>query len=743
VRTTAVGTNAQNLYLQWRNVSPNGGYDETLAQTTWRYGPANTGLVVWYNDTAYNNNNFNSYVARGPSWGVKGRMLVVDSHPDPYRDPYYVAMGYDNEGGDLPTRSLMRDAPFSLNPTVNFTFTAANGAYTDTQFLGRSAVSSFHDAIGYYPGAEYVSRGPGYPLTDTLRWIAKQWDASVVVPAAGLYPVKAPEYVGTGGTSAQEWYYRCAKVLNDGTLYCPGYSAGLGYNGGTGNPGDYGVQYGWHVEILSQAENGTTATLKIWNAQRAADQAFFPDKTTAGVGQSIQYTYVLTQNQGSQLSLFACAPIDTSKAAYVAGSVTNGAIPLPIPCSAAQTALASGDARLLTAIAGIAGVQSIGWTGNVATGLGTGFSFQVKPIAVGSFDTSVTLYDQNTYWTTLPASRVTVQPIADFTASATDVATNEVITFTNTSIGTPPLSYVWNFGDGVTSTLTSPTHAYTAAGSYTVTLTVTNGDGSDSKQLAVTVGAPAVASFNSSTTDVATNQVVTFTNTSTGTSLTFLWNFGDGLTSTLASPTHAYAAAGVFTVTLTAHNAYGPDSAAQTIITVGAPAVAGFGASATNVPMNQVITFTNTSTGAALTFLWDFGDGLTSTLSSPTHAYAVAGVYTVTLTAHNDYGPDSTASGVITVGAPVVANFNASVVNAKTNQVINFTNASTGSATLSYLWNFGDGVTSTLTSPTHSYPTAGTYTVTLTATNVYGVDQKLLAIKVTPYGTFLPLIVNK
>ena len=641
VRTTAALSTAyaQNLYLQWRNVSHDGGYDETLAQTTWRYGPANTGLVVWYNDTTYSNNNFNGYVARGQSWGVKGRMLVLDSHPDPYRDPFYVDMGYDNEGGDLPTRSLMRDAPFSLNPTVPFIFTAANGAYTDTQFLGRPAVSSFHDSLGYYPGAEFVSRGPGYPVTDTLRWILKQWDASTVTPAFGPYPVKAPGYFGTGGTPEQEWNYRCTKVLADGTLYCPGYSAGLGYNGGTGNPGDYGVQYGWHVEILSQAENGTTATLKIWNAQRDADQSFAPDKTTAKMGDTIQYAYAMNQNWGSPLSLYVCAPIDTSKVTYVAGSATNGAVAQTTSCPSAPTAPASITAP-------DAPVASIVWTGNVATGGAANFSFEVtSKTAEGSIAGSARVFDLtpgSTWKQNVVGADVAALPLADFMVSAADVPTNQAITFTNTSVGTEPLTFAWDFGDGsAIVTDTNPSHAYVAAGTYTITLTVENGAGSADKQLMVTVGAPVTASLDADATDVATNHEVAFTNASTGTAPTYDWDFGDGVTSTLENPTHAYVTAGTYTVTLTAHNSYGPDSAADLMIIVGAPALASFDASAVNVKTHQVVDFTNTSTGSAtLSYLWDFGDGMTSTLTSPSHAYTLAGTYTVTLAARNGYGAD-------------------------------------------------------------------------------------------------------
>ena len=85
----------------------------------------------------------------------------MDAHPEPYRDSYYVALGYTNEGANVNSRSLMRDAPFSLYDSVlAFTMKAPDWVYGDTLFEGRPAVSLFNDSLGYYPGAGYVLRGP-------------------------------------------------------------------------------------------------------------------------------------------------------------------------------------------------------------------------------------------------------------------------------------------------------------------------------------------------------------------------------------------------------------------------------------------------------------------------------------------------------------------------------------------------------------------------------------------------------
>lgn len=163
-------------------------------------------------------------------------------------------------------------------------------------------------------------------------------------------------------------------------------------------------------------------------------------------------------------------------------------------------------------------------------------------------------------------------PIADFDSSAPD-ALGETTIFTNTSAGAD-LSVWWDFGDGSpVVTTTDAAHTYTATGAYTVTLTVSNTVGMDQHQEQVQVMVPPAASFTA-TTPVYVGETAVFTNTSTGSALSFHWNMGDG------SPignglhyTHVYTAAGAYTVTLTALNPVGTD-AATTAVTVLAPPAA-------------------------------------------------------------------------------------------------------------------------------------------------------------------------
>jgi len=385
-----------NFYLQWRNVSETGGYDSALGDTRWRFGPANTGLLVWYNNNYYTDNEIFNYLFDDPGFGPKGRMLVIDSHFMPYKDPWIVNFGYDNEAANVTSRSLMRDAPFSLNKPVDFTMKPPY-VMEEANFAGRGVTSAFHDSMGYYPGAEFVSRGPGYS-PPSYRWVTRDWDASAVVPATDFYGIRAPGY-----TANEQFRFACEPLLsgpNAGLLPCYwlGANTGLGYDGGTGNPGDLGVQYGWHVQVLEQTD--TMATLKIWNSMQEVNAALVPHQPVVAPGGLVGYNFNLNQNLGSALSLFACAPIDTSKAEYVAGSATGGAWPLASDCPAVASALADGKTSLaqMAAAEGMT-VRAIGWYQQVGTRGSARFSFRLLPKAgVSAVNQSMQLFDLNSMW---------------------------------------------------------------------------------------------------------------------------------------------------------------------------------------------------------------------------------------------------------------------------------------------------------------------------------------------------------
>lgn len=170
-----------------------------------------------------------------------------------------------------------------------------------------------------------------------------------------------------------------------------------------------------------------------------------------------------------------------------------------------------------------------------------------------------------------------VPPVAAFVGSPTTGCAPLAVTFTDQSTGTPT-SWSWTFGDGGTSSLQSPTYSYATAGTYTVALTVTNAAGSDTNTktnyISVTVGSGPVADFSGTPLTGAAPLTVTFTDLTTNAPTSWSWNFGDGGTSTLQNPSHAYTTAGSYAVTLTASNTCGPNTATKpNYITVTAPPV--------------------------------------------------------------------------------------------------------------------------------------------------------------------------
>ncbi len=138
------------------------------------------------------------------------------------------------------------------------------------------------------------------------------------------------------------------------------------------------------------------------------------------------------------------------------------------------------------------------------------------------------------------------------------------------------------------------------------------------------------------------------------------------------------------------------------------------------------MTFTDSSTNSPTAWSWNFGDSNTSTVQNPSHTYSSAGNYTVALTATNQYGNNTnTKSNYITVtsGAPPVANFSGTPTSGTAPLSVTFTDSSTNSPT-AWSWDFGDGNTSTVQNPSHSFTTADVYTVRLKATNSYGNNTK-------------------
>jgi uncharacterized repeat protein (TIGR01451 family) len=307
------------------------------------------------------------------------------------------------------------------------------------------------------------------------------------------------------------------------------------------------------------------------------------------------------------------------------------------------------------------------------------------------------------------------QLVAGFISNS-PVILGELAVFTNTTTGPGTITYEWDFGDGETSQEEHPSHLYESPGVYQVTLTATNEYETDTATGTFEVVDQLVAGFTSNS-PVILGELAVFTNTTTGPgTITYEWDFGDGETSQEEHPSHLYESPGVYQVTLAATNEYETDTATGAFEVVD-QLVAGF-TSNSPVVLGELAVFTNTTTGpGTITFEWDFGDGETSTETSPSHLYESPGVYQVTLTATNEYETD-TATGTFEVVDQLVAGFtsNSPVI---LGELAVFTNTTTGPGMITYEWDFGDGETSQEEHPSHLYESPGIYQVTLAAENEY------------------------
>ncbi len=328
---------------------------------------------------------------------------------------------------------------------------------------------------------------------------------------------------------------------------------------------------------------------------------------------------------------------------------------------------------------------------------------------------------QNSYGCKDSSSQIiTVYPrvLASFT-SDTAGCTPLLLTFNNYSMYAS--NYTWNFGDGNTSTAFQPNHTYTnnttGTLTYTVTLTATSNYGCTATyQRNIYVYAVPNVSFTVDSTVLHyPNTTVVIDNTTPGV-WQYTWNFGDGTTSSLIEPiSHTFPNYGNYTITLTAFSPYCRDSASQTIHIVPPPPIAHYIPSYASGCLPLSVSFTNQSQYAT-SYVWSFGDGNTSNETHPTYTYSTAGSYTVSLTAIGPGGQNTYSAGQVDVYANAIAYFTVSpsvvFIPSQPVQCINLSQNAT-----SYLWNFGDGITSTEINPKHYYTQEGEYHIQLIANN--------------------------
>lgn len=305
-------------------------------------------------------------------------------------------------------------------------------------------------------------------------------------------------------------------------------------------------------------------------------------------------------------------------------------------------------------------------------------------------------------------------------------------------------SYLWDFGSGETSTERMPGHMYQKPGYYTVSLEVTLRSGctySETKVDSVFVDGPD-GNFIYDATLSCSNTSVQFIASGLYNLSGLTWDFGDGITTDveatgISSDTidHIYTSSGSRTPSLILHAAGATcsslalfNSALGQIKISDSPRAEFISSAEDGICENIEITFTDRSsqidpTYAINQWLWDFGDGTSSTEQNPTHTFSQSGDYIISLTVINEVGCSDTISKTFSIAEldDLSANFTYDPIRTCPGTPITFTSTSTtkNGSIKTYDWNFGDGSASQQIKPKHTYSNGGSTskTVTLTITD--------------------------
>ncbi|HOI11727.1 MAG TPA: PKD domain-containing protein, partial [Myxococcota bacterium] len=299
--------------------------------------------------------------------------------------------------------------------------------------------------------------------------------------------------------------------------------------------------------------------------------------------------------------------------------------------------------------------------------------------------------------------------------------------------GMPPYRYEWDFGDGNGSNRQVATNVYQTGGTFTVNLTVRDAlDQAADAQATVTVRDDHVpiATIRALPTVGIAPLTVAFAGTAVGgdAPMTWAWHFGDGDKATTQDADHEYEDAGRYTAVLVVTDADGDQGTAQVEIVVGTDAVPAVQATATPAagvaPLTVRLEAQAAGGNAPLAYAWDFDDdGKTdATVPAPVHVFA-SGTHDVTVTVTDADGDEAEATVTVTVQAdttPVVT-AEATPEAGRAPLSAAFTCTATGiNLPYAYHWDFGDGATSVLANPAHTYAQGGDYTATCTVVDADG-----------------------
>ena len=302
----------------------------------------------------------------------------------------------------------------------------------------------------------------------------------------------------------------------------------------------------------------------------------------------------------------------------------------------------------------------------------------------------------------------------------------DTLFFTSTSVDA--VDYEWDFGDGGSSSLMNPLHVYNSAGTYEVCLTVYSvNECEDIYCRVIEVAATPIAGFLVQDS-ICLGDAIRIINQSSNDVIDCFYQFGNGDVSGLCSPWYAYDSSGNYEIIQIVSNSAGCKDTARTTVFVRSVPIPDFSFTLRDSCHPSIVEFFNLSTNAE-DYIWDFGDGNSSTASNPTHTYQFPDEYIITLTAIKDGICQRSKSTSINIFEQPIAQVIADTTAGCAPYSIQFTSGSSGQIT-SYFWDFGDGFVSFNQNPSHLFLTPDNYSVILRVSNEHCEDADTINVKI-------------
>jgi gliding motility-associated-like protein len=617
-------------------------------------------------------------------------------------------------------------------------------------------------------------RGGGMPTVAgsfDLTYNGGGWDAFVAKFNSTLSAALYSTYLGTGGT---DMIWNAMHVNNAGEVTVAGFTT----NGFPTTAGAYQTVYGGGAQDVFVTRLNSTGTALIYSTYiggpgrdeayglyvDASDEVYvtgfcqdnFPmttctfDSTYNGANDA----FIVKLNSGASQLLFSTylggtasdigyCITEVNNVIYVAGETRS--VNFPVSVGAYDSSHNGGrdifvlaiGASTLPVTAAFNAIQSI-CINNTIQFTNTSINASSFNWSFGDGATSILQHPSHLF---LSSGSYSVKLIASSGCSVADtfdliIQVNDLPTasfsnnsscdlnvdFIDASIGA--VQYDWDFGDTTSSSQPSPSHLYSGSGLYNVTLVVTNVFGcKDTTVQQLTLGPVPQSSF--SFTQAPCSLGLSLQNLSSN-AASYHWDFGDGAISSMTDPSYSFVDSGTYTITLIAISGICSDTSYQTV-RVNRPPLASFLA----IPdCDHVADFINLTAGQN-SYHWDFGDASSSSAVSINHTYSAPGNYTISLIATNSNGCTDTVQSQINILPIPIAAFSYSIGNCTSN--ISLQNNSVNASNV--FWDFGDGNSSTLNNPSHTYASFGNYSLKLIVSTGQCPDTLVQSVNINPKAT--------